>query len=408
MSQADPSLPVATDGERALRLNLGARDTTIEGYVNVDRSLGSEAYPLDVPDGSCAEIRASHLLEHFSHREVREVLAHWVVKLEPGGRLRVAVPDFEVVARRYLDGEAIPIQQYLMGAQGDANDYHRCAFDAELLTELMLDCGLERIGRWTSEIRDCASLDVSLNLEGYKPLGAATRCEHTAAVVSVPRYGPTSHNRITAAGLHQAGIPYWFGQGAYWHQVVSEMLEDRIADPACRYVLTLDYDTVATYEDVMALYRLMEAMPGADCIAPLQMKRASRDVLFRLLSEDGVARQGHGVTQIPSYQLQRNLLPVEAAHFGLTIFRADALRAHPRPWMVPTPREDGRWTDGKVDADIDFWRRWRAAGRSLYLAPRVVVGHLEELITWPGRDLRPVQQTVSDYLKDGIPEEARR
>lgn len=393
---------VATDGDLSLRLNLGSKDTEIEGYIGVDRTRGREVFPLDYPDGSCAEIRASHILEHFPHRLVRPVLQHWVDKLQPGGRLRIAVPDFERVARRYLDGHPVPIQDYVMGSQTDENDYHRCAFDAELLTELLLDAGLERIGRWTSEIRDCASLEVSLNLQGFKPLGTATKAEQTAAIVSVPRYGPTSHNRITAAGLHQAGVPYWFGQGAYWHQVISEMMEARVAE-GFRYVLTLDYDTVATYADVLQLYRLMEAMPEVDCIAALQMKRHGTDVLFRLLSEEGVARQGGHTVTIPSYQLERNLLPVEAAHFGLTIFRASALAGHPRPWMMPTPDAEGRWSDGKVDADIDFWRRWRAAGRSLYLAPRVRVGHLQEVISWPGRNLQPVYQSVGEYLTDGLP-----
>ena len=397
---------VATDGDQALRLNLGSKDTEIEGYINVDKQLGTEVFPLDYPDGSVAEIRASHILEHFPHIVVRQVLRHWVDKLEPGGRIRIAVPDFELIARRYLDGEMVPIQDYVMGSQTDEHDYHRCAFDAELLIELMIDAGLERIGRWTSEIRDCASLPISLNLEGYKPLGVAKRCEDTAAVVSVPRFGPTSHSRIVSAALHQAGVPYWYGQGAYWHQVLSEMLEARIAEGA-RYVITLDYDTIASYTDVMMLYRLMEAYPAADCIAALQMKRNSTDVLFRLTSRDGVARQGD-TTYIPSYQLERNLLPVEAAHFGLTIFRASSLDAHPRPWMVPTHNDEGRWADGKMDADIDFWRRWRAAGRTLYLAPRVPIGHLEELIRWPGRGLEPVYQTVGEYLTDGIPKEVKR
>lgn len=399
-----PALVLATDGEPT-RLNLGAGEYEIEGYISVDRSRGREVYPLDYPDGSVAEIYASHILEHCPYEVTPAIVKHWVEKLEPGGRIRIAVPDFEQIARRYLDGEAVPVQGYLMGAHRDANDYHHAVFDSELLTEIMIDAGLERIGPWKSELHDCAALPISLNLQGYKPLGVATRCERTAAVVSVPRYGSTSHQRITQAGLYQAGVPYWYGQGAYWHQVLSEMLEDRIAEADCRYVITLDYDTVATYTEIMALYRLMEAYPTADAVTAMQMKRNSGSVLFRLALEPPV---DGNKTLIPSYQLERNLLPVEAAHFGLTIFRADALRSHPRPWMAPIPREDGRWTEGKVDADIEFWRRWRAAGRSLYLAPRVIIGHLEEVITWPTRTLSPIHQSVADYLKDGIPEEARR
>lgn len=407
MSQADAKrlILVATDGDQGIRLNLGGGDVEIEGYVTVDRKRGAEVYPLDYPDGSVAEIYASHVLEHCPYEAAASVVKHWVDKLEPGGRIRIAVPDFEAIARRYLAGEAIPIQGYVMGGHADRNDYHHAVFDAELLTEIMIDAGLERIGPWSSELRDCASLPISLNLQGYKPLGLATRCEYTAAVVSVPRYGPTSHQRITQAGLYQAGVPYWYGQGAYWHQVLSEMLEDRIVEDACRYVITLDYDTVATYTEILGLYRLMEAYPAADAIAAMQMKRNSGSVLFRLALEP---QDVPGTTLIPSYQLSRNLLPVEAAHFGLTIFRADALRSHPRPWMAPIPCGAGRWGDGRIDADIEFWRRWRDAGRTLFLAPRVVIGHLEEVITWPTRDLRPVHQSVADYLEEGIPQECRR
>lgn len=397
------TLKLATDGE-PLRLNLGGGDLEIEGYVTVDRKRGAEVYPLDYPDGSVAEIYASHVLEHLPYEATPQILADWVAKLEPGGRLRVAVPDFAEIARRYLDGEALPVMGYVLGGHTHKDDYHHALFDAELLSELMIDAGLERIGPWTSDQADCAALPISLNLQGYKPLGKAVHCEGMIGVVSVPRYGPTTHQRITQAALYQARVPYWYGQGAYWHQVISEMIEGRISDPDCRYILTLDYDTVATYPDVLALYRLMEAYPEADAICGLQMKRNSPHVLFR------TTREGRGDRDviIPSYQFQRNLFPIEAGHFGLTVFRASTLRAHLRPWMAPIHNDEGRWTAGKIDADIDFWRRWREAGHTLYLAPRVLVGHLEEVITWPSRSLKPVHQSVSDYMEIGIPEECRR
>jgi hypothetical protein len=384
-----------------LKLNLGAGQTELPGFVPVDRTDGREVYPLDYPDGSVDTIRASHVLEHFSHTEVVEVVRHWVSKLAPGGLLRIAVPDLEYIAREYLAGKAINVQGYLLGGQVDENDYHKCAFDAEVLEEILIAAGLERLHRWDSELQDCAALPVSLNIGGYKPSGDQTVCEGVTAILSAPRFGPVAHFRCALAAFGKAGVPYQIAGGAYWHQVISDLLEAQ--SESTRYVITCDYDTVFSYADVLELYRLMEAEPRADAICTLQSKRGSDHALFGLRDDDG----GH-ITSLPDYQLNRHLLPVTTGHFGLTIFRSESLRNHPHPWMDSQPNDDGRWRDGKVDADIQFWVKWKACGRRLYLAPRVVVGHLQEMVTWPGRDLKPIYQTLTDYDKTGKPTEVNR
>jgi len=386
-----------------VRLNLGSGDHRIDGFENLDGKQGDSIFPLDVADGSCDEIRASHVLEHFSHTKVAEVLKHWASKLTPGGLLRIAVPNFETIAKDYLAGKDFDIQGYTFGGHVDARDHHGCAFDVELLRELMIDCGLERLHEWKSEAQDCAALPVSLNLGGYKPMGEAKYCADTRAVLSAPRFGPVMHFRCALTAFGRARVPYQILGGAYWHQVMSEVLEQQIEDPSVRYVIACDYDTVFQYEDVLELYRLMEAFPEADAIFPLESKRGSDHALFGILGKDGKPVGG-----IASYHLGRNLLPVSHGHFGLTIFRAEKLRAFDRPWMKPTPSPEGRWGDGKKDADIDFWHHWVATGRTLFLAPRIVVGHLQEMVTWPSQDLTPIYQTIHDYDAAGMPQEARR
>lgn len=385
------------------RINLGAGAQLLEGYENLDGAKGDTIYPLPYADGIVDEIRASHVLEHFSHTEVVSVLKDWVAKLAPGGRLRVAVPDFEKIATAYLAGEPQNIQGYLYGGHVDRRDWHGCGFDRELLVELLVDAGLERIHEWTSELKDCAALPVSLNLGGYKPSGRATHCEGVAAVLSAPRFGPVMHFRCAFQAFSKARVPYAMAGGAYWHQVLSEVLESQLADPEIRYVLTCDYDTVFTHEDVLELYRLMEALPEADCIFPLQSMRSTGRPLFTVRGKDGERKH-----RIADTDLARHVLPVATGHFGLTILRVERLRSLPRPWMNSAPAPDGRWGEGRTDADIAFWRHWKAEGRTLYLAPRVVVGHLQEVVTWPGPDLRPIYQTTKDYDTGGMPEGARR
>lgn len=149
-----------------MKLNLGAGSTEIEGFTPVDRKLGSEVYPLAYADESAEEIRASHVLEHFSHRETYTVLVDWVRVLKPGGLLKVAVPDVE----KALEQSDHPhFELWLMGGQTDMNDFHGALFHTGKLTLLLKMAGLEDIQPWTSEIQDCAALPVSLNLCGRKP-----------------------------------------------------------------------------------------------------------------------------------------------------------------------------------------------------------------------------------------------
>ena len=389
-----------------VRLDIGSGDWRLDGFTAVDRRHGGEAFPLrisrleaPVADGSVDEIRASHVLEHFTHRLCGDVLRAWVRALKPGGRLRVAVPDFEWIARRYLDGEPVNVQGYVMGGHTDANDHHGAIFDREALTEALIEAGLERIGPWTSEQADDAALPVSLNLEGYKPADDATpaRLPGTAAILSAPRFGPVMHFACAHRALAALGVPYQIGQGAYWHQVLAELMEGQAADGA-EFILTLDYDTVFTAEDVRALFRILRALPEADAVCALQMKRARDTALISLVDSEGKARD-----RAWRAEFARSALRIATGHFGCTLFRAAAFADLPRPWFTARPGAGGRWGDGRTDADIAFWQDWTKAGRTVFVAPQVPVGHLAETVIWPGDDLTPVFQTTAEYDESGPP-----
>ena len=56
-----------------VKLNIGAGDVDAPGFIAIDRKLGLEAYPLPehvngtkLETDSVDEVRASHVLEHFS------------------------------------------------------------------------------------------------------------------------------------------------------------------------------------------------------------------------------------------------------------------------------------------------------------------------------------------------------
>lgn len=387
-----------------VKLNIGAGGVDLPGYIPIDRKLGLEAYPLEgVEDGTVDEIRASHVLEHFATGEVYAVLKHWFDKLKPGGRLRLAVPDFQHIAARYLDapGDRKMCLAYAFGGQTDDNDFHRAGFDYATLRGLMKYVGLRRIARWESEVEDCASLQVSLNLEGVKPLGPPVDLPNIAAVMSTGRLGFTENYSCNIKVLGQRGIPFSQFSGAYWGQCMERVLEAVINEGA-EWICTLDYDTVFTGEVFDELCYLLATNPDVDAIAPWQAKRESNDMLTWITDSNGEHR-----TEITREESEQDLLPVDTAHFGLTLIRAQALRSMPHPWFIDIPGKDGKWNSGYRAADINFWHKFRDAGNTLRMAAQLSIGHLQQLVTWPDQQLRPIHQYLSEFQKDGPPLAAR-
>ncbi len=191
-----------------MKLNLGEGHFPIPGYVGVDRKAGQEIYPLDdYPDGSVEKIRASHVLEHFSHQETQAVINDWVRALEPGGVLRIAVPDFARIVQWYERGEPNePLQSYLLGGQIDEDDYHKSVFDAALLTRRLEIAGLVDIKPWVSEIEDNASWEVSLNLQGTKPTEDGRQKTGWPASQAANRYSQYGEDGILSAIFGKIGI----------------------------------------------------------------------------------------------------------------------------------------------------------------------------------------------------------
>ena len=375
-----------------MRLNLGAGDVPVDGYTSLDRKTGQEIYPLSYADDSVDEIRASHVLEHFSHTVIGNVLKEWSRVFKPGGLLKLAVPDYEVISRQYLAGADIPVQGYVMGGHVDDDDHHGTIFDYDELYRGLKAVGLIGIERWQSDIQDCAALPISLNLQAYKP---PDKWPKVAAVMSVPRLG-FMDNFFCSYQLPKLGIELRKHSGAFWGQCLTRAIEESLTDDP-EYILTVDYDTIFTRDDVQSLMMLMMQHPEIDALAPLQASRTKATPLMT------IKQDGKNVSEVSYETFLPPTTQISTAHFGLTLIRTEKLKQLPRPWFAGTPADDGGWGDGRTDDDIHFWRQWEATGFSLHLANRVAVGHAELMIRWPGQDLQATYQHPSEFWSDGKP-----
>lgn len=388
---------VQSSGTEAIRLNLGGGDVDIPGFLTIDRKRGSEVYPLPQYDAcSVDEIRASHVLEHFAIGEAEKVLAEWMRVLKPGGRIRLAVPDLEKWAQMLVNGEPGNYVAWLYGGQTDPSDFHKNGWNTEGLTQVMRSAGITAIEPWQSDVQDCASLPISCNLQGVKaiPVKRSLGC-----FMSTPRL-VMKHNYLCVIDtVLKRNVSLRDYGGAYWHHGMERLMRENWDD--YEWFLTVDYDTVYKPETLDRLSIVFEQNPDIDALAALQMKRENTGLLANLDAN--------------SNDLLKEAIPAQSAHFGFTLFRAESVKrfaawckARGEPMMLEKCSPDFDWGEKRIDADINFWLRWKEAGFKLCITPRISVGHLEELAVWPGEDFKAIYQPMNEFQKHGAPVNARR
>jgi predicted SAM-dependent methyltransferase len=156
------------------KLQLGTGSNVYEGWLNTDlfdfRRKDDVVYldarkPFPLPDRSFDIIFAEHMIEHLSYAEGQHCLRECRRVLKPGGRIRVATPSLERMARLY-DPEPSELQRryvrwsidsfteadaYLTGFVVNnmfRNFGHRFVYDAETLRHALDTAGFVEIEEW--------------------------------------------------------------------------------------------------------------------------------------------------------------------------------------------------------------------------------------------------------------------
>lgn len=217
------------------------------------------------------------------------------------------------------------------------------------------------------------------------------------AVLSIPRLGFNDFWGAMVDILGPRGITLMRYGGAYWEQGITRVIEGALKTDA-EYILALDFDSIFSGDDIDTLCALAVANPQADAIIPVQVARSKPVPLFSMRDDNGAM-----IFETDKSHFDADLVAVSTGHFGCTLLKASAFADLERPWFHSQPDAEGRWGDGRIDADIFFWQRWRNAGHSIYLAPRVAIGHLEQVISWPNEKMTTLWQYPSELKAKGPP-----
>lgn len=159
-----------------MRLHLGCGGIRIPGYINVDLILSAavdemwDIGALPVDDESIEIIYAASVLEHFSRKQWRDILRHWYAKLEPGGTLRISVPDLDKITQWYRDHRDVEeLLGLLIGGQKDKLDWHGMIFDYATLVNALSEIGFVNITRYDWRIVEPGNLGIDDYSQAYLP-----------------------------------------------------------------------------------------------------------------------------------------------------------------------------------------------------------------------------------------------
>jgi predicted SAM-dependent methyltransferase len=103
----------------------------------------------NIPANTSDVIYSSHLLEYFDRIEAITLLTYWNRVLKPGGNLFLGVPDFETIAKMYLNKE-YELEAFLGPLYGrmdigESKIYHRTVYDFKSLCRILAQCGFRVI-----------------------------------------------------------------------------------------------------------------------------------------------------------------------------------------------------------------------------------------------------------------------
>lgn len=131
--------------DKIKKLNIGSGRDIRADYVNVDHrqidgvDVIADVRSLPFEKASLDEIYASHVIEHFTEKDAKDILVYWFSLLKKGGVIRVIVPNIDVMAREYAKGNITwsALHSVILGGQDYASDHHFNQFSLDSMEDMI-------------------------------------------------------------------------------------------------------------------------------------------------------------------------------------------------------------------------------------------------------------------------------
>lgn len=184
-----------------MKLYVGSRNYKPEGYVTVDidptnkPDIVADIRDMSgVADASCEEVVAGHVLEHIDWPDSFAAMAEFARVLQPGGTVKIAVPDMMLLMRMLFSGEsAFHVMGLIYGLGGRTNAFeaHRYGFTPGMLSDILETLGFGEFNWWNSELADASN--------GWAPRGLDERIGMSLNMSAVKVGTPT----VAPRALHE-------------------------------------------------------------------------------------------------------------------------------------------------------------------------------------------------------------
>lgn len=366
---------------------MDASDRLVIGTLEDTRCEG-------IADASLSHIDLGSWLERVSYTESLNLLRHLASKLRDRGRMRIAVSDFDWICEAYRKGDC-DIEPVLCGDRG----MNRSVWNRQKICDVVNMAGMEIVGG--SNALGWKPVEQTIDIMAEKRLRKQpdVPIQGVTALMSLPRIAWTETFSNTLEVCARLQMPFVKSTGVFWGQSLERMLTGQ-HEKGTKYALTIDYDSIFDVQDVIRLWQIMEDNPDVTALCPLQIGRERDALLINLIDKNG-----NPMKDVTTEYFYNEVVDIKNGHFGLTMIRLEHLNDIPHPWFLGVPNKDGRWEENRTDDDIYFWHKLRAAGRRVCATPKVRLGHLQLVISWPTDDCSVKHQYVNNYHAEGRPPE---
>lgn len=391
--------------QRALNYLVTDKDDEIYDFgISNNQGFSSSIFPLK----EHREVWPT--VDYVGHRSLKSKTLKSIVEAEriDLAQYNTLILDVQGAELKVLEGAKDILQhfKYIRCEAHDFEAYEGGCYDYEL-DDFLQKRGFQRVATWEAKESSVGRgifeilYQRSTTVKNTRLIDPVTRKETWAkvgVVTSVPRVGFQIHEVVMHAAFGAKGWPVVRVGGAYWEQSMQNGL-NKMVSLGCDWIITVDFDSIFSPQDVEEMLLMAARYPEADAIASWQPKRQGKgESLVGFKDKDGAF-----ISNVPLDYLSGEVSKADHTVFGLTLIKTASLLKMPKPWLQSFPNADGEWADGKIDADGYFWDKWGKTELTIYVANNAKIGQLEEFIRWTGPDFQVINQQLSEFYKNGRP-----